>query len=257
VQLIGWCHGVDDDLLLVYELMHNGSLDAHLYNDNKQLMTWTVRHGVALGVGSALLYLHEDAERRVVHRDVKPSNVMLDLSFTAKLGDFGLARLVDDGRRSHTTGVAGTFRYMDAECVLAGRASVESDVYSFGVLLLEVACGRCASETTISSTSCSGSGTRTAAGASSTRRTRGSAASSTPGRWHARCSSDSGARTQTADSGRQSGRPSACCGSRRRRRACPRRCRSPPTGRQRMAALVLARQKGQQQVTPPALGIPP
>jgi serine/threonine protein kinase len=142
VQLIGWCHGVDDDLLLVYELMHNVSLDAHLYNDKKQLMTWTVRHGVALGVGSALLYLHEDAERRVVHRDVKPSNVMLDASFTTKLGDFGLARLVDDGRRSHTTGVAGTFGYMDAECVLAGRASVESDVYSFGVLLLEVACGR-------------------------------------------------------------------------------------------------------------------
>ncbi|CAN6361646.1 unnamed protein product, partial [Urochloa humidicola] len=143
VQLIGWCHGGDgdDELLLVYELMQNGSLDAHLY-DPEHVLMWPVRYGIALGVGSALLYLHEDAERRVVHRDVKPSNVMLDASFTAKLGDFGLARHIDDGRRSHTTGVAGTMGYMDPECMLAGRASVESDVYSFGVLLLEIACGR-------------------------------------------------------------------------------------------------------------------
>ncbi|TVU49151.1 hypothetical protein EJB05_00445, partial [Eragrostis curvula] len=122
VQLIGWCHGGDDELLLVYELMPKGSLDVHLYNTENAL-AWPARHGVALGVGAALLYLQEDAERRVVHRDVKPSNVMLDASFNAKLGNFGLARLVDDGRRSHTTGVAGTFGYMDPECALAGRAS--------------------------------------------------------------------------------------------------------------------------------------
>ena len=142
VQLIGWCHGSgDDELLLVYELMPNGSLDCHLHSPDS-VLTWPVRYRVALGVGAALLYLHEDAERRVVHRDVKPSNVMLDASFAAKLGDFGLARLIGDGRRSHTTGVAGTFGYMDPKCVLAGKASVESDVYSFGVLLLEVVCGR-------------------------------------------------------------------------------------------------------------------
>ncbi|CAL4891089.1 unnamed protein product [Urochloa decumbens] len=141
VQLIGWCHGGDDDLLLVYELMHNGSLDAHLYRSDN-VLTWPVRYGIALGVGAALLYLHEDTEWRVVHRDIKPSNVMLDASFTAKLDDFGLARLIDDGRRSHTTGVAGTM-YMDPECFLfAGRASVEADVHSFGVFLLEVTCGR-------------------------------------------------------------------------------------------------------------------
>ncbi|OEL33456.1 L-type lectin-domain containing receptor kinase IX.1 [Dichanthelium oligosanthes] len=141
VQLIGWCHGGDDELLLVYELMHNGSLDAHLY-DPERVLTWPARYGIAVGVGSALLYLHEEADRRVVHRDVKPSNVMLDALFTAKLGDFGLARLIDDGRRSHTTGVAGTMGYIDPECMLAGRASVESDVYSFSVLLLEITCGR-------------------------------------------------------------------------------------------------------------------
>ena len=145
VQLIGWCHGGDDDeLLIVYELMPNGSLDGHLHgpDSQSQLLTWPVRYRIAVGVGEALLYLHQDAERRVVHRDVKPSNVMLDASFTAKLGDFGLARLIDDDRRSHTTGVAGTMGYMDPECVLTGRATVESDVYSFGVLLLEIACGR-------------------------------------------------------------------------------------------------------------------
>lgn len=143
VQLIGWCHGGagDGDLLLVYELMHNGSLDAHLY-DPEGVLAWPARYAAALGVGDALLYLHQETERRVVHRDVKPSNVMLDASFTAKLGDFGLARLIDDGRRSHTTGVAGTIGYMDPESLFAGRASVESDVYSFGVLLLEIACGR-------------------------------------------------------------------------------------------------------------------
>jgi len=137
VQLIGWCHG-GDELLLVYELMHNGSLDTHLYKPDC-VLAWPVRYEIMLGVGSALLYLHQETEQRVVHRDIKPSNIMLDASFTAKLGDFGLARLINDG---HTTGMAGTLGYIDPESVLAGRASVESDVYSFGVLLLEVACGR-------------------------------------------------------------------------------------------------------------------
>jgi interleukin-1 receptor-associated kinase 1 len=95
-----------------------------------------------LGIGSVLLYLHEETEQRVVHRDIKPSNIMLDASFTAKLGDFGLARLINDGRRSHTTGMAGTLGYIDPESVMSGRASVESDIYSFGVVLLEIACGR-------------------------------------------------------------------------------------------------------------------
>ncbi|CAM0948985.1 unnamed protein product [Alopecurus aequalis] len=140
VQLIGWCHG-GDELLLVYDLMHNGSLDTHMYSPDS-VLAWPIRYEIVLGIGSVLLYLHQDTEQRVVHRDIKPSNIMLDVDFTAKLGDFGLARLINDGRRSHTTGMAGTLGYIDPESVLAGRASVESDVYSFGVLLLEVACGR-------------------------------------------------------------------------------------------------------------------
>ncbi|EAY95131.1 hypothetical protein OsI_16949 [Oryza sativa Indica Group] len=142
VPLICWCHDGGDELLLVYELMPNGSLDAHIHSLGN-VLPWPVRYDVVLGVGAALLYLHHEAEQRVVHRDIKPSNVMLDASLNARLGDFGLARLIDDGRRSRTTGIAGTMGYIDAECFfLAGRASVESDVYSFGVVLLEVACGR-------------------------------------------------------------------------------------------------------------------
>ncbi|KAK3140198.1 hypothetical protein QOZ80_5AG0397440 [Eleusine coracana subsp. coracana] len=146
VQLIGWCHD-GGELLLVYELMPNGSLDTHLHSsgsDDKDTlpMPWPRRHEIVLGIASAVLYLHQEWEQCVVRRDIKPSNVMLDASFNAKLGDFGLARLIDDGRQSHTTHVAGTFGYMDPECMVIGKANMESDVYSFGVLLLEVVCGR-------------------------------------------------------------------------------------------------------------------
>ncbi|TVU25995.1 hypothetical protein EJB05_28519, partial [Eragrostis curvula] len=140
VQLVGWCHR-GDKLLLVYQLMPNGSLDAHLYNDEKML-PWSLRYDIILGIGSALLYLHQDCEQGVLHRDIKPSNVMLDDTFNAKLGDFGLARLVDHEQGTHMTELAGTMGYMDPECTTTGRFSTESDMYSFGVVLLEVACGR-------------------------------------------------------------------------------------------------------------------
>jgi serine/threonine protein kinase len=140
VQLVGWCHE-GDELLLVYELMSNGSLDTHLYGTGN-VLTWPVRYNIILGMGSALLYLHQEWEQCVVHRDIKPSNVMLDASFAAKLGDFGLARLVDHARAARTTMVAGTKGYIDPECAVTFRATTRSDVYSFGVVLLEVACGR-------------------------------------------------------------------------------------------------------------------
>uniref|UniRef100_A0ACD5VH02 Uncharacterized protein n=1 Tax=Avena sativa TaxID=4498 RepID=A0ACD5VH02_AVESA len=141
VQLIGWCHG-RNELLLVYELMPNRSLDIHLHGKGT-FLTWPMRMKIVLGVGSALLYLHEEWEQCVIHRDIKPSNVMLDESFGAKLGDFGLARFIDHAVGTQTmTAVSGTPGYVDPECMITGRASAESDVYSFGVLLLEVACGR-------------------------------------------------------------------------------------------------------------------
>ena len=140
VQLIGWCHE-KRELLLVYEFMSNGSLDSHLFKP-KTLLPWEARYRIAQGLASGLLYLHEEWEQCVLHRDIKSSNIMLDSNFNAKLGDFGLARLVDHGKQSHTTIVAGTRGYMALEYIATGKASKESDVYSFGVVALEIACGR-------------------------------------------------------------------------------------------------------------------
>ncbi|KAK2983193.1 hypothetical protein RJ640_018538 [Escallonia rubra] len=140
VQLIGWCHE-RKELLLVYEFMANGSLDSHLFK-NRSLLTWEVRYKIVLGVASALLYLHEEWEQCVVHRDIKSSNIMLDSNFNPKLGDFGLARLVDHDQGPQTTILAGTLGYMAPESVVTGKATKESDVFSFGVVALEIACGR-------------------------------------------------------------------------------------------------------------------
>ncbi|XBI87461.1 hypothetical protein VPH35_025554 [Triticum aestivum] len=140
MQLIGWCH-CGDELLLVYDIMLNGSLDTHLYSSST-ILSWPLRLEIVLDLGSAVVYLHRDWEQCVLHRDIKPSNIMLDASFHGKLGDFGLARLVDHGRAPYTTGLAGMLGYMDPECMVTGKASAESDVYSFGVVLLEIACGK-------------------------------------------------------------------------------------------------------------------
>ncbi|RZB95605.1 L-type lectin-domain containing receptor kinase IX.1 [Glycine soja] len=140
VQLIGWCHR-KNDFLLIYEFMPNGSLDSHLYGV-KSFLTWTVRYNIALGLASALLYLQEEWEQCVIHRDIKSSNIMLDSCFNAKLGDFGLARLVDHEKGSQTTRIAGTRGYIAPEYFTSGKATKESDIYSFGVVLLEIASGR-------------------------------------------------------------------------------------------------------------------
>ncbi|PIN03723.1 Serine/threonine protein kinase [Handroanthus impetiginosus] len=140
VQLIGWCHD-QGEFLLVYEFMPNGSLDYHLFGRRTQL-AWTLRYKIAQGLASALLYLHEEWEQCVVHRDIKSSNVMLDSGFNAKLGDFGLARLMDHELGPRTTHLAGTFGYLAPEYISTRRASRESDVYSFGVVALEIATGR-------------------------------------------------------------------------------------------------------------------
>ncbi|KAF8032054.1 hypothetical protein BT93_D1074 [Corymbia citriodora subsp. variegata] len=144
VELIGWCHE-KNKFLLVYEFMSNGSLDFHLFKD-KVPLTWEKRYSIAQGIALGLKYLHEDLKQCIVHRDIKSSNILLDAQFEAKLGDFGLARIIDHAKGSQTTLVAGTTGYLAPECIYTGRASKESDVYSFGVVLLEIACGRKAIE---------------------------------------------------------------------------------------------------------------
>ncbi|GJN16488.1 hypothetical protein PR202_gb03485 [Eleusine coracana subsp. coracana] len=142
VQLLGWCDS-RKGLLLVYELVAEGSLDKHLSSSNKRLHTWPERYQIILGLGWALRYLHHEWEQCVVHGDIKPSNIMLDDSLRAKLGDFGLARLGEHGARWHTTkAVLGTAGYIDPEFVNTRHPSIVSDVYSFGIALLEIASGR-------------------------------------------------------------------------------------------------------------------
>ncbi|KAJ8900006.1 hypothetical protein K2173_024118 [Erythroxylum novogranatense] len=148
VKLIGWCYE-SKEFLLVYEYMSNGSLDKYIYSDRKGnepvlTMSWERRVSVITGVAQALEYLHNGCEKRVLHRDIKASNIMLDSDFSAKLGDFGLARTIKTSEQTHhsTRELAGTPGYMAPESILTGRATVETDVYAFGVLVLEVACGR-------------------------------------------------------------------------------------------------------------------
>ncbi|XBH70687.1 hypothetical protein VPH35_098297 [Triticum aestivum] len=147
VKLIGWCHqnGV---LLLVYDLMPNGSLDRHLFPRSgdapSRTLSWEQRYKVAAGVASALNYLHHDYDHVVIHRDMKPSNIMLDAAFNARLGDFGLARALDADKTSYTdrAGLPGTLGYIAPECFHTGRATRESDVFGFGAVVLEIVCGR-------------------------------------------------------------------------------------------------------------------
>ncbi|KAF8396168.1 hypothetical protein HHK36_017781 [Tetracentron sinense] len=140
VPFIGWCHD-QGEFLLVYEYMYNGSLDTHLFF-NRTPLPWKVRYKIALGLASALLYLHEESGKCVLHRDIKSANVMLDTDFNARLGDFGVSKLVDPQLGPHTTGVVGTFGYLAPEYYHQRRASTESDIFSFGVVALEIACGR-------------------------------------------------------------------------------------------------------------------
>ncbi|KAL5973402.1 hypothetical protein ACLOJK_030052 [Asimina triloba] len=141
VQLLGYCR-CKGRLLLVYDLMPNGSLDKFLFSNHKPLLSWDQRYRILRGVASGLLYLHEEWDQVVLHRDIKASNVLLDADFNGLLGDFGLARWYDHGANPQTTHVVGTLGYLAPEYVQTGRATTSTDVFSFGALLLEVACGR-------------------------------------------------------------------------------------------------------------------
>lgn len=138
VKLQGWCHE-RGHLLLVYEFMPNGSLDRYIARAVS--LDWPTRRSILTGLASALLYLHEESGQHVIHRDVKPNNVLLDAEFNAHLSDFGLARLLET-ENSVLTRAAGTPGYLAPECNYTGKATTESDVFSFGVVVLEVVCGR-------------------------------------------------------------------------------------------------------------------
>ncbi|KAK4783987.1 hypothetical protein SAY86_018355 [Trapa natans] len=141
VQLLGWCRR-RNDLLLVYEFMSNGSLDKYLFDEPKRILRWEERFKIIKGVALVLLYLHEEGDQTVIHRDIKAANVLLDGGFNGKLGDFGLAKLYEHGADPSTTRVVGTLGYLAPELTKTGKPTASSDVFSFGALMLEVVCGR-------------------------------------------------------------------------------------------------------------------
>ncbi|GAB2288646.1 hypothetical protein Dimus_022969 [Dionaea muscipula] len=141
VQLLGWCRR-RGDLMLVYDFMPNGSLDKYLFDEPKLVLNWEQRFKIIKGVASGLLYLHEEWEQSVIHRDIKSGNVLLDADWNGRLGDFGLAKLYDHGTNPSTTRVVGTMGYLAPELTKTGKPTTSSDVFAFGALLLEVACGR-------------------------------------------------------------------------------------------------------------------
>ncbi|GAB2272051.1 Probable serine/threonine-protein kinase pbl8 [Dionaea muscipula] len=141
VKLIGYCCE-DDHRLLVYEFMFRGSLENHLFRKTTAPLSWSTRMMIALGAAKGLAFLH-NAERPVIYRDFKTSNILLDSDYTAKLSDFGLAKAGPQGDETHvSTRVMGTYGYAAPEYVMTGHLTARSDVYSFGVVLLELLTGR-------------------------------------------------------------------------------------------------------------------
>eukprot|EP00268_Persea_americana_P021310 TRINITY_DN21269_c0_g1_i1.p1 TRINITY_DN21269_c0_g1~~TRINITY_DN21269_c0_g1_i1.p1 ORF type:complete len:302 (+),score=53.28 TRINITY_DN21269_c0_g1_i1:49-954(+) len=143
VRLLGYC--VEGAYrMLVYEYVDNGNLDQWLHGDVGQFspLSWDIRMNIILGTAKGLAYLHEGLEPKVVHRDVKASNILLDRQWNSKVSDFGLAKLLCSERSYVTTRVMGTFGYVAPEYASTGMLTERSDVYSFGILIMEIITGR-------------------------------------------------------------------------------------------------------------------
>ncbi|XP_047959487.1 inactive protein kinase SELMODRAFT_444075-like [Salvia hispanica] len=142
VMLIGFCIE-DGRRLLVYEYICNGSLDSHLYGRHQKTLAWNARQKVAVGAARGLRYLHEECRVGcIVHRDMRPNNILLTHDFEPLVGDFGLARWQPDGETGVETRVIGTFGYLAPEYAQSGQITEKADVYSFGVVLVELVTGR-------------------------------------------------------------------------------------------------------------------
>ncbi|PAN50732.1 hypothetical protein PAHAL_9G542000 [Panicum hallii] len=142
VSLVGYCIAGSSQRLLVYEFVPNKTLEYHLHGKGVPVMNWPTRLAIALGSAKGLAYLHEDCHPRIIHRDIKAANILLDENFEAKVADFGLAKLTTDTNTHVSTRVMGTFGYLAPEYASSGKLTDKSDVFSFGVMLLELITGK-------------------------------------------------------------------------------------------------------------------
>ncbi|XP_062111945.1 proline-rich receptor-like protein kinase PERK4 [Humulus lupulus] len=148
VSLVGYCLADTGKKMLVYEFLPNNNLEVHLHDKGRSPLDWTSRVKIAIGSAKGLAYLHEDCHPRIIHRDIKTSNILLESNFEAKVADFGLVKLSQDNNTHVSTRVMGTFGYLAPEYASTGKLTEKSDVFSFGVVLLELITGRRPVDTT-------------------------------------------------------------------------------------------------------------
>ncbi|KAK8942793.1 Proline-rich receptor-like protein kinase PERK4 [Platanthera zijinensis] len=141
VSLVGYCIA-GSQRILVYDFVPNKTLEYHLHGKGLPVMEWSTRLKIAIGSAKGLAYLHEDCHPRIIHRDIKSANILLDFKFEALVADFGLAKLSSDNHTHVSTRVMGTFGYLAPEYASSGKLTEKSDVFSYGVMLLELITGR-------------------------------------------------------------------------------------------------------------------